>query len=104
MRCRALHHHATSGERALDLASLVDLDLVAFLDVGEVLEDDAALLAVEDLAHVVVVAAQRGDLPVVDDGAVAHEAGLRAARDAALDDLRAGDRADARGAEDLLDL
>ena len=52
------------GERALDLLGLVDLEHVAFLDVLEVLEHDAALEAGRDLAHVVVEAAQRRDLAV----------------------------------------
>ena len=38
---------------------------------------------------------------VVDDRAVADQAALRAARDLAVGDVAAGDRADARGAEDL---
>ena len=71
------------GERALDLPGRVDLDHVAFLDVHEVLEDDTALEARLDLAHVVVEAPQRGDLAVVDDRAVADEARLGAAGDLA---------------------
>src|SRR5918994_1748601 len=94
----------TLGELALDLLRVVDLDHVALLHVGVVLEDDAALEPGGDLAHVLRSAAQRLDRPVVDDRAVADQAGLGAARDAALGDVAAGDRADARGAEDGADL
>ena len=52
---------AASGELALDLPRLVDLEDVALLDVLEVREHDAALEARRDLAHVVVEAAQRVD-------------------------------------------
>src|ERR671938_1995766 len=92
------------GELALDRARRVDLELVAFLDVGEVTQHDAALEAGGDFAHVVVEPAQRLDLAVVDDRPVADEAHLRAAGDATLGDVGAGDRADARGLEDLADL
>src|SRR5918994_211087 len=94
----------TLGELALDLLRVVDLDHVALLHVGVVLEDDAALEPGGDLAHVLRSAPERLDRPVVDDRAVADQAGLGAARDAALGDVAAGDRADARGAEDGADL
>src|SRR4051794_33516327 len=74
-------------ELALDLARRIDLQDVALLDVLEVLEHDAALLSGGDLADVVLEAPQRGDLAVVDDGAVAHQACLGAGGDAALGDL-----------------
>src|ERR1700760_3290776 len=91
-------------ERALDLPLLVDLHRVALLDVRVVGEHDAALEAGEDLADVVVEAPQRADLAVVDDGAVADEAHLRATRGLALGDHAAGDDTDLRGAEDLAHL
>src|SRR5918995_1813536 len=69
------------GELALDLARLVCLDDVAFLDVRVVREHDAALEAGEDLADVVVDAPQRADLARVDDRAVADQADLRSAGD-----------------------
>src|ERR671910_2249416 len=94
----------TLGELALDLLRVVDLDHVALLHVGVVLEDDAALEPGGDLAHVLRSAPERLDRPVVDDRAVADQARLGAARDAALGDVAAGDRADARGAEDGADL
>ena len=52
-------HRSTAArlrELALDLAGLVDLQHIALLDVGEVLEHDAALEAGRDLADVVVEA------------------------------------------------
>src|SRR3712207_409339 len=58
-----------SGERALDLPRLVDLELVAFLDVLVVAEHDAALVAGGDFAHVLVEPPQRGDLPAPHDRA-----------------------------------
>src|ERR671915_306048 len=85
------------GQSPLDLPGLVDLELVAFLDVREVLEHDATLEAGRDLPDVVLQAPQRGDLAVVDDGAVAHQADLGTARDSAVGHVRAGDRADPGG-------
>src|SRR6478672_5810063 len=58
---------------ALDLADLVGLDQVAFLDVVEALEVDAALEALGQLAHVVLEALQRVDRGLVDDGAVTDD-------------------------------
>src|SRR4051794_4028582 len=108
MRSRAtkasLTARALDGELALDLAGLVDLQDVALLDVRVVLENDAALEAGGDLADVVVEAPQAADRGVVDDRAVAHDPHLGAAADDAVGDVRAGDRADARGAEGLAHL
>src|SRR5262249_33377949 len=67
--------------RALDLADLVRLDQVAFLDVVVALEVDAALEALGDLADVVLEALERVDRGLVDDCAVADDAGPRAAAD-----------------------
>ena len=52
---------------ALDLARLVDLEDVAFLDVVEALEQDAALEALRDLADVVLEALELSDRRLVDD-------------------------------------
>src|SRR5690606_24124113 len=87
-KCTSITSTATkpppiSGELALDLARRVRLEHVALLHIAEVPEDDAALEAGGDLSDVVVEPLQRRDLAVVDDGAVAHEANLRAARDPA---------------------
>src|SRR6266511_6096235 len=86
-------------QRPLDLPRLVDLEHVALLDVLVVGQDDAALVARGDLAHVVVEALERRDRGVVDDGAVAHDADLGAARDVAVGDVAARDGAHPRGAE-----
>src|SRR5207237_3925314 len=80
--------------RALDLANVVGLEDVAFLDVVEVLEVDAALEALLDLAHVVLEGPQLGDRRVVDHGALADDAAARAAADDAARDVAAGDGAD----------
>src|SRR5947209_12663664 len=90
-----------SGELALDLAGAVGLEHVTVLDVGEVAQDDAAVESGRDLADVVVEAPQARDLAVVYHRAVTHEAHARAPRDPALEDVRARDRAHARGAENL---
>src|SRR3954452_13171495 len=92
------------GQRVVDLARLVDLQHVALLDVLEVAQDDPAFEARRDLPHVLVEASQRCDLAVVDDRAVAHEPGPRAARDLAVGDVGAGDDTDPRRAEELTDL
>src|SRR3954453_3217083 len=89
---------------SFDLPCLVDLHRVPHLDVLVVGEHDAALEALQDLAHVLVEAPQGTDLAVGEDRAVADQAHLRAARDAAVGDHAAGDRADARSAEDLAHL
>src|SRR5439155_5563410 len=83
---------------ALDLARLVDLEHVAFLHVVEAVEQDAALEALLDLAHVVLEALELGDLRLVDDGAVADDADAGVALDRAVGDVRAGDRAEPRDA------
>src|SRR3954453_19058690 len=77
-------------ELALDLLRLVDLDHIALLHVGVVLEDDAALEARLDLADVVLEAAKRSDPAVVDDGAIPPEPRLGAAADGAVGHVRAG--------------
>src|SRR5262245_60708998 len=89
---------------ALDLARLVDLEHVAFLDVVEALEQDPALEAFLDLAHVVLEALQLRDPRFVDHGAVAHYAHVRVSAHGAARDVRAGDRAEARDPEQLAHL
>src|SRR3954453_4890737 len=74
-------------KRPLDLPRLVRLEDVAFPDVLVVGQDDAALVAGGDLAHVRVKALERGDRGVVDDGAVADDAVLGAARKAPVGDV-----------------
>src|SRR5690349_22098670 len=89
---------------ALDLTRLVDLEHVAFLEVVEALEQDAALEALLDLADVVLEALQLRDPGLVDHGAVADDADVRVALHGAVRHVRAGDRAEARDAEELPDL
>src|SRR6266571_5036623 len=91
-------------ELALDLPRLVCLDHVAFLDVLEVLDRDAAFEALLDLARIVLEALERSDLAVVDDRSLANEANVGGADDLALSDVAARDRADPGGPEDLADL
>src|SRR5207248_7329620 len=57
-----------------------------------------------DLADIVVEPAKARDLAVVDDGAVPDQPYLRAARDLAVSHVRAGDRTDAGGTEELAHL
>ena len=67
--------------RPLDLARLVRLEDVVFLDVVEAVEQDAALEALGHLARVLLEPLQLGDRGVVDDRAVADDAHLRAPAD-----------------------
>src|SRR4051794_16800418 len=90
-----------SFELALHLSRLEDLQHVALLDVLVALERDAALVALGDLARVLLEAPQRADPAGPDDGAVADQAHRRAAPHEAGGDVAAGDRADPRGAERL---
>src|SRR4029450_11053925 len=87
-----------------DLSPLLALAVVPFLDVLEVVQADAALVAGRDRAGVVLEAAQRPDPPVVDDPAVADQAGLGPAGDLARGDVRPGDHTDPRHPEGLPDL
>ena len=84
----------------LDLARLVGLENVAFLDVVEVVEQDAALEALGDLSCVLLEALELRDRRVVDHGSVAHDAHLRAPPHDARCDHAAGDRAEPRDLEE----
>ena len=86
----------SSGEDRRDLFLDERLDDVARLEVLEAVETDAAVEAGAHLGGVVLEAAQRSDLALVDDPAVAHQADGGGARDDAVDDVAAGDRADLR--------
>src|SRR5688500_10634537 len=88
-------------EGARDLLGTVALDHVADLEVVEVLDADAALEALLDLLHVVLEAAERAEVAVVDLDRVADHADLGAALERAAADVRAGDGADARDLEGL---
>src|SRR5680860_221155 len=89
---------------ASHLALLVDLELVARLDVLELVQADAALVAVRHLGDVVLEAAQRGDDVLGHDHTVADDPHRRVAPDAAVGDDRAEHEAGARHLEDLPDL
>src|SRR5215212_7129232 len=89
---------------AWDLDHLVGFDLVAFVDVLEVVQADAARVPGRDRAHVLLEAAQRADAAVVDDHPVADQAGPGTAGDLARGDVRPGDHADPRHPEGLADL
>src|SRR5262245_13468968 len=100
---RSNRSSATSIRRRLqlpgDLAHLVRLDDVAFLDVVEVLDADSALEPLGHLANVVLESAQRRDPSVVDDDPVADHAGARVAEDRAPHDVAACDDAGPGNAE-----
>src|SRR5680860_1321172 len=74
---------------ASHLALLVDLELVARLDVLELVQADAALVAVRHLGDVVLEAAQRGDDVLGHDHTVADDPHRCVAPDAAVGDDRA---------------
>src|SRR5918996_6270191 len=95
---RAAVRHLEVG--ALDLPRLVGFEDVAFLDVVEALEQDAALEALLHLADVVLEALEACDRRLVDDRALADDADLRVPADDAVRDVAAGDHAQARGAEE----
>src|SRR5437899_7002746 len=104
-RLRRRRSRRVLGEvRALDLAGLEDLEDVALAEVVEALEEDAALEALRHLAHVVLEAAELRDRRLVDDRAVADDPDARTAADDAAGHVGAGDRAEARDAEELAHL
>src|SRR5215216_394345 len=92
------------SELPWDLDQLVGFDRVALLDVLEVVQPDAALIAGRDRAGILLEAPQRPDPPVVDDHAVADQPGLGPAGDLARGDIGPGDHADPRHPEGLADL
>src|SRR6266508_2372155 len=102
-RRRSRRSSATNIASSRDLDHLECFDLVAFLDILEVLQADAALVAGRDRAGVLLDAAQRADPPLVDDHAVADQPGPRAPGDLAGGDVRAGDHPDPRHAAELPD-
>ena len=66
----------TRAASALDFLHNEGFDDVAFLDVLELLEGDAALVAGGDLLHTVLEALEGGDGTVVDDDVVPEQAHL----------------------------
>src|SRR5437667_8771225 len=89
--------------RALDLARLVDLEHVAFLEVVEAVEQDPALEALRHLADVVLEASELRDRRLVDDRPVPDDPDLGVAAHDAVRDVGARDRAEPRDAEQLPD-
>src|SRR5262245_2375082 len=86
------------------LDDLVGLDDVALLDLVPAGDHHAALVALLDLADVVLEPAQAADLALVDLDGVADDAQVRLPVDLALGDHAAGDRAHLRDRERLADL
>src|SRR5437588_7851505 len=84
-----------------DLLDDVALDLVADLYVVEVLQADAALVALAHLGHVVLHAPQGGDAALPSDDAVTDEARARVAPDDAVQDAAARNGSDLRNLECL---
>ena len=64
---------------SVDLLHDEALDHIADLDVVELLHLHAAFIAGGDFLHVVLEAAQRGKLPLVDDNVVAEDPPFMAA-------------------------
>src|SRR5262249_28107307 len=85
---------------ALDLPRLVALEHVAFLHVVEAVEEDSALEAFTDLAHIVLEALQLRDRSLVDHGSVADDPHARAAANDTARDHAAGDRSEPRHLEE----
>src|SRR5215203_3878352 len=83
-----------------DLDDLEELEDVALLDIVEVLDADPALEALADRADVVLEAPERGDVPLVDHGPVAHHAHAVVAEDLTSGHVAASDRAGVRDPED----
>src|SRR3989454_9193849 len=90
-------------ERARDLLDAIRLDQVSHFDVVEVLDADAALEALADLAGVVLEPLQRRDGPFVHLDAVADDADARGPRNHAAADVTSRDRAHFRDLEYLPD-
>ncbi len=90
---------------ACDFLDVIGFDEVAFFDVVEVGESDAAFCAGLDLSDVVFEAAERGDLAgVEDDDAVACEADHGVVFDDSVGDDAAGDVPEFGDFEDLFDV
>src|ERR1019366_8925658 len=92
------------GERfRRHLLDNISLDDVSGLDVTVVRDADAALHAVRDFPGIVLEATQRPDLALEHDYVVAQQAHLGIALDGTIHHLAAGDGADLRDTEGILD-
>ena len=72
---------------------------VSELEVVELLESDTALVALRDLAYVVLKTAERGDLILVNHDTVADYADLRLTGDLTVLNVRARNEADVRNVD-----
>src|SRR2546423_4124052 len=84
-----------------DLLDHIRFDLIADLDVVEVLEADTTLESFADFRCVVLKAPQRSDIAFPTDDAVANQTRACFATDEAIDHHAACHRADFRDAEDF---
>src|SRR6185312_1282976 len=91
----------SSAQRPRDLLDAIRLDQVAYFDVVEILDADAALEPFADFAHVVLEALERRQRAVVGFDAVANHADAPRARDDPAAHEAARDRADLGDLEDL---
>src|SRR6185436_17583744 len=101
-------HGAPRSARPLQLRGLFDdlvgLDDVVLLELVPASDHHAALVALLDLADVVLEPAQAADLAFVDLDGVANDPQVGFARDPTLGDHAAGDRAHPGDRERLADL
>src|SRR5690606_14742194 len=103
-RRREAGERTRSRSTPRDLAELVGLDDVALLEVLEVGEADAALVAGGDLGDLVLDALERLDLALPDHRALTEEAHLGATGDDAVQHVATGDPTHGRHPEDLAHL
>src|ERR1035441_7060735 len=82
-----------------DLPLVVGLDHIAVLQILEVGESDAALVAGLDLAHVVLEAPEGRDRALPDDDTLSEEPDLGAAGNNAVCDITTGDSSYLRDTE-----
>src|SRR5690606_4934799 len=94
----------SGSQRRRDRLDLEGLEDVARLDVGEAVDDDAALEALADLLDVLLEDAERRDRALVEDDALADDPDAAVATDEPGDDATAGDDAEARDREERPDL
>src|SRR5213596_2545476 len=96
-----LHPSSFLEFRRRDFLDHVVLDLVANLDIVEILEADTALETFADFGRIVFESTQRRDVAFPGNHAVPNKTRARVAPDDAVDHHAAGNGADARDAEDF---
>src|SRR5579875_2660068 len=84
----AARRRRRSAELAQHRFHLEGLDHVAWFDVVEVLQPDTAFVPGRHFAHVILEAAQRSDLTLPRDPAIAHQTRTSVARDLAIEHHR----------------